>query len=939
MHPRLGVILGCLCLGAGVGSVRAAPLRVGIDLNGDPMTFIDAKGVPGGFAVEIMNALAHEMGFEVVYVARPWADMLEDFKAGRTDALANITYTNQRATFIGFSVPHIVMNGAIFVRKGDRTIKSMSDLRNLRIAVKPGGAPNEYLQDHGWAQHIIPTETLRDSLRAVSEGRADAAFDARIIGLKNIRDEHLANIEVADVAVADFAQRLHIGLQPADAARLTLINEGLARLHANGTYDRIYEKWIDPLDPRSPRLKDLQPYLFPAAAVLGVIFGALIWQRRLLRHLARQAEAVRLSEERLTLVLAGSEDGFWDWDLVTGRIDRSERWASMLGYKLEEIAPTFDGGLQLVHPDDRLEHEAFRSVQGAGESGRYNAEYRMRTKSGDWRWILDRGKVVARGTDGTPRRLAGTHTDITDLKHAQATLARQEAQFRFIYEHAPVGLSWVQRGLAASRLVNAAHERITGVPAAKSHDTENYVAATHPDDRGPQRAQQLRLYRGEIDFFSLEKRYVHPDGLVVWAMLSMHLYRDPVTGEAQEITTLVDITELKRMEDERQKLHLKMVEAQKLESLGVLAGGIAHDFNNLLTVIIANTSLLRVSDENAGQRAERLALVETAGHRAADLCRQMLAYAGKGSFLVGRLDLSSLVHETANLLQVSISKKARLFLTLAGDLPPVEADASQIQQVVMNLVINASDALDESAGEIRITTRRGRPQPAPAGVSHFFDLPDGDCACLEVADSGRGMDPETLARIFDPFFTTKFTGRGLGLAAVLGIVRACRGALTVESVPMGGTTFRLYLPAATTVSAAPPAATFTTLDSAAGQARGTILVADDEPAVLATANALLSHLGYRTVLAADGDEAVRLFQTSPGTFAAVLLDLTMPGRNGAEVLREIRALNPAVRVLVMSGFSEQDVLDRLGDLGPVAILHKPFNRETILAHMAKLTAS
>jgi len=938
MSLRPGIILACLCLGLGLGFLRAAPLRVGIDLDGEPMTFVDAKGVPRGFAVEIMNEIAREMGFEVVYVARPWADMLEDFKAGRTDALANITYTNQRATFIGFSVPHIVMNGAIFVRKGDHSIKSLSDLKNVRVAVKSGGAPNEYLQSHGWAAHIVPSDTLRDSLRAVSEGHADAAFDARIIGLKNIRDEHLTNVEAADVTVTDFAQRLHIGLQPGDTARLTLINEGLARLHANGSYDRIYEKWIDPLDPRSLRFRELQPYLLPAAIVLGVIFGALVWQRGLLRRLARQAEAVRRSEERLTLVLAGSEDGFWDWDVRTGRIDRSERWAAMLGYSIDEIEPTFEGALKLVHPDDRRDHEMLRTSRGSGESGRYNAEYRMKTKAGDWRWILDRGKVVARAPDGTPLRIAGTHTDITDLKHAQATLARQEAQFRFIYEHAPVGLSWVQRGQAASRLVNAAHERITGVPEARSHDTANYIAATHPDDREAQRAQQQRLYRGEIDYFSLEKRYVHADGTIVWAMLSMHLYRDPVTGEAQEITTLVDITDLKRMEDERQQLHLKMVETQKLESLGVLAGGIAHDFNNLLTVIIANTSLLRVSDENPAQRAERLALIETAGHRAADLCRQMLAYAGKGSFLIGRVDLSSLVHETANLLHVSISKKARLFLTLAGDLPPVEADASQIQQVVMNLVINASDALDESPGEIRITTRRGRPVPGPEGVAHFFDLPDGDCACLEVADTGHGMDADTLKRIFDPFFTTKFTGRGLGLAAVLGIVRACRGALTVESAPGHGTTFRLYLPAASTASPTPVTAAAAPADPTTQPVRGTVLVADDEPSVLATANALLSHLGYRTVLAADGQEAVRLFEANPRGFAAVLLDLTMPGLSGAEVLREMRALNAEVRVLVMSGFSEQDVLDRLGDLGPVGIMHKPFTRDALLQHLTKVVA-
>ena len=901
------------------------------------MTFVDAKGVPEGFAVDIMNGIAREMGFQVVYVAKPWNQMFADFTAGRIDALANITYTNQRAAELEFSVPHIVMNGALFVRKGEREITTLNELRNLRVAVKLGSAPYEYLVSHHWDQHIVSSPTLRDSLRDVTEGRADVALDARIIGLKEISDEHLTNLEVAGLAVSDFAQRLHIGLHLGDSARLALINEGLARLHADGSYDRIYEKWIDPLDPRGLRFAEIRPYLLPAAVLLAAILWVLLRQRQMLSRLARQTEAVRLSEERLTLVLAGSEDGFWDWDLRSGRIDRSERWASMLGYTLAEIEPTFEGGLNLVHPDDRGRRDALWAQSGKNPSGRHHSEYRMRTKGGDWRWILDRGKVVARGADGKPVRLAGTHTDITDLKLAQANLVRQEAQFRFIYEHAPVGLSWVQRQDAESRLVNPAHERITGVSASRSHDTANYIAATLPEDRAAQEALMERLYRGEIDHFSLEKRYVHPGGAVVWAMLSMHLYRDPVTGEAQEITTLVDLTDLKRVEEERKTLQQKMLETQKLESLGVLAGGIAHDFNNLLTVILANSSILRLAEQDARGRAERLQVIETAAYRAADLCRQMLAYSGKGRFLVERIDLNHLVRETMNLLQVSISKKAQLTLNLADDLPAVEADASQIQQVVMNLVINASDALGEAAGEIRLSSRRGRPAPGLGAVTHSFDLPEGACACLEVADSGCGMPPATLARIFDPFFTTKFTGRGLGLAAVLGIVRTCRGALTVESTPAVGTTFRLYLPEASKAESPPPPPPPPAAPEGPGP-RGTILVADDEAGVLATVKYVLEHEGYQVVGVANGSEALARFRAAPGGFSAVLLDLTMSGLNGAEALREIRALSPEAKVLMMSGYSEQDVFAQLEDPASIEILPKPFTRELLLASLAKVLA-
>ncbi len=910
----------------------AAPLRVGIDLDGEPMTFLDDKGVPTGFAVDLLNAIAQSMHLEVVYVAKPWPEMLEDFRAGRTDLLANITSTPQRAEFIDFSDPHIVMNGAVFVRKGDNSIRSLVDLRDQRVTVKIGGAPHAYLEQHGWARHIVPAATLRDSLRAVSEGRADAALDARIVGLKNIRDEHLTNVEAADVTLLDFAQRLHFGAHRGDAATIALLNEGLARLHANGTYDRIYEKWIEPLDPRRVRWRELRPYLVPAGLFLALAFAGLVWQRRLLRELARQAERLRVSEERLSLVMAGTEDGFWDFDLRTHRVERSERWASMLGYSPGEIPPTPEAAFALVHPDDRAAYQNFQTALNSGGRVHLGLEYRMRTKAGGWRWIYARGKVVARAADGTPLRMAGTHTDVTDLRLAREEVARQQSRFRFIYEHSPVGISWVERADSNSRLVNPAHEHITGVPRSGAHNNANYIAATHSEDRETQRILSEKLYAGEIDHFSMEKRYVHPDGKIVWAMLTTHLFRDPVTGEAQEVTTLVDLNELKQTQAEREKLSLKMLEAQKLESLGVLAGGIAHDFNNLLTVILANATFIQA--EGGGD--QRIEHIESAARRAADLCRQMLAYAGKGHFVIERIDLGSLVADTAHLLHVSISKKARLQLSLPPGLPPVEADPSQLRQVVMNLVINASEALGENPGDIQLSTRLARPETRPRAITYSFDLPPGDCVCLEITDTGHGMTAATIKRIFDPFFTTKFAGRGLGLAAVLGIVRVHRGALTVESEPERGTTFRLFLPAAspTAVSRA-PAGVDIALSPPGG---GTILIADDEPAVLATAAAVLEHHGYQTVLAHNGTEAVQRFREDPAGFAGVLLDLTMPGLDGAEVLRIIRAERPSTPVLVMSGFSEVDVVGRLRGLGEVGVLRKPFTQELLLSRIAEVAA-
>lgn len=398
--------------------------------------------------------------------------------------------------------------------------------------------------------------------------------------------------------------------------------------------------------------------------------------------------------------------------------------------------------------------------------------------------------------------------------------------------------------------------------------------------------------------------------------------------------SLRDITAERLAAHERENLNIKVLESQKLESLGVLAGGIAHDFNNLLTVILANASFVR--DTTIGNDI-RLEQIETAARRAADLCRQMLAYAGKGRLVVEPVDPGALIRDTMPLIHASVSKKARLQLDLAEALPFVDADASQLRQLVLSLVTNAAEALGDGSGEVRIATRVARPDPS-AGVCHAFDVPPGDCVCIEVSDTGHGMTPVTLARIFEPFFTTKFTGRGLGLAAGLGIVRTHHGALTVDSTPGQGSVFRLHLPVSR--SAKPTFALSISGSVSPTRPRaGTVLIADDEPGVLETTSALLRYQGFETVLAIDGHDAVRQFNAAPRRFAAILLDLTMPGLGGAEALRAIRAVNASVPALVMSGFSEQDVFERVRGLGHVAIVRKPFTQEMLLSRMAEVAVT
>jgi two-component system, cell cycle sensor histidine kinase and response regulator CckA len=369
-----------------------------------------------------------------------------------------------------------------------------------------------------------------------------------------------------------------------------------------------------------------------------------------------------------------------------------------------------------------------------------------------------------------------------------------------------------------------------------------------------------------------------------------------------------------------------MRQAQKLESLGVLAGGIAHDFNNLLTAILGNTEVALNSSSDGAALHDALQRIEATAERGSDLARQLLAYAGKAHFAVRPIDLNGIIQEMRDLLALSVSKKVSIRMDLQPGLFPVDADSAQFQQVVMNLVINASEAIGDVPGMVTLRTRSAvYDQVQLSTTCPGQVLEPGPYVRMEVEDDGCGMDAETIGRIFDPFFTTKFTGRGLGLSAMLGIVRGHRAGIRVESINGVGTIFILLFPASeSTVSIKAPE-----LESALPMS-GTILVVDDEGIIRDLARNALEDIGFRVIEARDGLEAVDCFEKNLGSVDLVFLDMTMPRMGGAEAFRRIRALAPGIRVLLTSGYTQKESLESLVDLPPDGFLQKPFRvRELI----------
>ena len=375
-----------------------------------------------------------------------------------------------------------------------------------------------------------------------------------------------------------------------------------------------------------------------------------------------------------------------------------------------------------------------------------------------------------------------------------------------------------------------------------------------------------------------------------------------------------------------QKTHAEaMRQAQKLESLGVLAGGIAHDFNNLLVGIIGNASLAAESMPDYSPARRNIEDVIAAGERAAGLTRQMLAYSGKGRFVIDRIDLSAYVRETVPLLEAAIPRTVALRLELADHLPAIEADAAQIQQLVMNLVINGAEAIpDGKPGTVTVRTRLEHLDAESAGtqaIAQTQEFKPGPYVLLEVRDTGVGMDAAIQSKIFDPFFTTKFTGRGLGLAAVLGIVRGHGGFIEVSSAPGQGTAFRVRLPALAAGMGRPAKARETTRDLSGA---GTVLVIDDEEIVRNLARQTLEHYGYRVLLAEEGARGVEALGREADSIDCVVLDLTMPVMSGEEALPRLKALRPEVPVILSSGFSEAEAVRRFAGKGLAAFIQKPY---------------
>jgi len=651
----------------------------------------------------------------------------------------------------------------------------------------------------------------------------------------------------------------------------------------------------------------------------------LVHIMRNITELKQAQNSLRQSEERLKLALKATNDGLWDWHLPTGKAVFSPRYYTMLGYEPDEFPATYDSWRSLVHPEDIEETERIINTHIQDKSG-YAVEFRLRNKSGGWQWVLGRGMVVEQDEDGHPVRMVGTHTDITERRQAEERIRESEETYRNIFQNAQVGLYRTRISDGKILESNDQLARMFGYDTREQFVAEYATGGNYADPGTRERMLEAIKKNGFVKNF--EARFYRKVRSVFWARYSAKIYPDKgwIEGVAE------DITEMKQAEEERERLHDQLLQAQKMESVGRLAGGIAHDFNNMLSIILGyGENLVSQFQEGDPIRDDIERMIE-AGKRSADLTRQLLAFARKQVISPRVLDLNDTVEDMLKMLRRLIGEDIHLVWQPGHHLGSVNMDPTQIDQILINLAANARDAI---TGVGEVTIRSQNRVLDEAFCANRLGVAPGEYVMLSVGDDGCGMDQETLDHLFEPFFTTKGVGKGtgMGLPTVYGIVRQNNGFIDVESEPGKGTVIAVYLPRVESKNVEEQQPIMDELPMGQGEM---VLLVEDEPVLLEMTKTMLERFGYQVMTAGSPHEALRLAQQDQKTEINLLMtDVVLPQMNGQELANRLRDVRPGLRCLFMSGYTSDIVAKRGMVEKSVHFIQKPFNLNDLAGKVRK----
>jgi len=676
-------------------------------------------------------------------------------------------------------------------------------------------------------------------------------------------------------------------------------------------------EWLVHDPTLNSRLEIIKGFLF--IVLTSSLLYLLIFRHS--RQLKSSEQFLREREEHYRSIFELAAVGVALIDPRSGTIIQfNSKYCDITGYSAEEmVGKSF---LDITHPDDRQIDSDNTASLLAGIIETFSREKRYIHRNGSIVWV---NLTVSLQRFEEPNCLIAVVEDITARKAAETALLLSEERYRKVVEdQTEIICRFTEDGTFT--FVNDVYCRVFGKTRNELLGSR-WAPGAFSDDV-PIIEEKLRALSSSNPVVVIENRVCTGSGAIRWMQF---INRGFFNAEGRLIETQSvgrDISDRKNAEEDRLVLERQFQQAQKMESLGVLAGGVAHDFNNILTIILGHCHILRNEMDSGMTLEEHVQQIEAAGSRAVGLCRQMLMYAGQSSQVQARINLCQLVDGVVEMLSSAIKKSVTIELDLERDAPELTGDNVQIQQIVMNLIINAAEAIGDKSGTIKVTLKKTVIQAERSDTDFMGNtIPAGEYACLDVSDTGCGIDKDAEKRIFEPFYTTKATGRGLGMSAILGIVKLHDGALQLSSSPGIGTTIKIYFPLPDKVCVIETSQSAGFVPSA--RANGAVLLVDDEAALRVIGSALLKAMGFSAITAANGREALEIYSLHKNEVDLVLMDLNMPVMGGIDAYRLLREMSPSIPVVICSGYSVEGIMEEIDSDEYAAVVQKPYKPDQL----------
>ncbi len=901
-------------------------LRVVTDNNYPPYVFLGNDGIVQGILVDQWRLWQQKTGVQVEILAMDWGIAQKRMQAGDFDVIDTTFKTEDRLAWLDFGKPYASIGVSAFFKNQISGITDIDSLKGFVVGVKEGDAAIDLLRRHGvenlvffkgYEEIILAAKELKVNVFVID--RPPALYFLYKYGIEQQFNESLP------FSVGEF----HRAVKKGDSLLLQQIEAGFARISPD-ELQQIDKKWYG-----APIISSQSTgYLLIGSGILWLFLLLLFFWNRSLRAAVRKhthelvssGEELTKTKDLLTQTSRMARVGGWEKYPLTG----ADNWSEITREIMEvdpDFIPTMENGLNF-YPEGVSRDTIIEVVSRAIQSGApFDVEVQIVTAKGNKRWV--RGIGCAEFQDGVCVRLYGTLQDIDARKTAETALVESEERLRFLVQNSSDSLVIINAD-GSQRFVSPASERITGFPVAELQGRA-IDAIIHPDDLKAVRAAWKEALEHPEKTVTVQYRHIHKTREWVYseAIAQSFLSEPAINGV---IASVRDITAHKKAEEDNERLHVQLTQAQKMETVGRLAGGVAHDFNNMLSVILGHAELALNRMDTSQPLFANLQEISKAAKRSADLTRQLLAFARKQTVAPKVIDLNLMVEGMLKMLRRLIGEDIDLNWLPGENLGPIKIDPSQVDQMLANLCVNARDAIADT-GKVTIKTDIVAFDEAYCATHRDF-LP-GEYILLAVSDNGSGMDAETLEHLFEPFFTTKEMGKGtgLGLATVYGIVKQNYGFISVTSVPGLGTTFSIYLPRHAGKNERVMKSDAVSL---ATSGHATILLVEDEQMILDVTKTMLNHQGYDVLAALTPGEAIRLAKEHGEHISLLMTDVVMPEMNGRDLAKNLLAHCPNLKRLFMSGYTA-DVIAHHGVLDEgVFFIQKPFTMQELAAKIREV---